>query len=526
MDAPPVEGASASRRWRFGCSRRAPQGLHRRSGSPPRTGPVILEKGLWSAGLKHPCSSRHCDAIVLGGRHLPPESLRRHQQVFGGHRPFPGASIPRPRRTGCCRRPEQEPGAQVDGASRSEVYCCCSGCSGPGDLWLMERQMGQNPSPWLTFEVDAHSQSPVRFHYSDHTATSPSTFQAVREARIRLAPRSSGRPPATRFVPGLPTSCHRHLATGSATWSRWICTGSFWEKRPSSTRMHRPLDKATPIDSRVTMRTRRPSHFTQIPQAPSGSRNAVPACCPLWKSFGSAWARRFGRPANVRGQRRRPNERQRFAATTRRCGDMYLSASISFRRHSRHLASVERHINDSERPGTEPGRPPPWQSLQMEATMGRGRLMPELRHRHLAQMVPWADWIAHHELRLSALRTSPPPKALDVQLGDTTVFYRAQQRRRHPRCRSNRAHTTLGTAERDSPNRHSPRHPDRRPEVFGPSRHELNGGGRSKNGPMPCNSSGSDCPDRSSTSGQNLITLRAGWGWNDGEESSWRTGHF
>ena len=213
----------------------------------------------------------------------------------------------------------------------------------------LEGQLGQGESPWLTFEVDAHSHSPVLlFHYP--TAQPPALDYLKRSVKLEFGSLTEQRPTASHAVrPWIADVLPEAFGDWQCDLVALDLHRSFWEKATIlHAEHHRPLDKVTPD------RFARHYSDTAALSLHADAASAIPQselCQRVvrWKSrfFGSAWARYdLAVPPTFRLVP--PPERE---ATIRRdyqaMRDMYLSEPTPFEEILGTLADVERQVNEN-----------------------------------------------------------------------------------------------------------------------------------------------------------------------------------
>lgn len=207
--------------------------------------------------------------------------------------------------------------------------------------------LGAAQRPWLTFEVDAHTQSPVLlFHYP--TTQPPALYYLRRSVTLEFGSlteqRPTGRHPVRPWIAEV-------LPDAFADWRCDVVAldlhRSFWEKATIlHAEHHRPPDKATPDRfARHYADTAALALHTDASNAIASSelRDRVVR----WKSrfFGSAWAR-YDLAAPPTFKLVPPPARE---AALRRdyqaMRDMYLSEPNPFEEIHSTLADVERRVN-------------------------------------------------------------------------------------------------------------------------------------------------------------------------------------
>lgn len=211
----------------------------------------------------------------------------------------------------------------------------------------IQRQLGATEQPWLTFEVDAHSHSPVLlFHYP--TTQPPALDYLKRSVKLEFGSLTEQRPTGSHPVRPWIADV---LPDAFADWHCDVVAldlhRAFWEKATIlHAEYHRPADKATPDRfARHYADTAALALHTDASRAIEQSelRERVVR----WKSrfFGSAWARydlavpptfRLVPPPVREAVLRRDYQAMR---------DMYLSEPTRFEEVLATLADVERRVN-------------------------------------------------------------------------------------------------------------------------------------------------------------------------------------
>lgn len=223
----------------------------------------------------------------------------------------------------------------------------------PEILASIEGQLGPNQSPWVTFEVDAHSHSPVLyFHYP--TTQPPALDYLKRSVKLEFGSLTEQRPTASRPVRPwiadvLPDS-----------FGDWQCDvvaldlhRSFWEKATIlHAEFHRPMHKVTP--DRFARHYADTAALALHADASGAVRNSdLCERVVSWKSrfFGSAWAR-YDLAVRPTFRLLPPPERE---AALRRdyqaMRDMYLSEPEPFEQILSTLGHAELRINQLEARG-------------------------------------------------------------------------------------------------------------------------------------------------------------------------------
>jgi hypothetical protein len=111
----------------------------------------------------------------------------------------------------------------------------------------LEGQLGEGQSPWLTFEVDAHSHSPVLlFHYP--TTQPPALDYLKRSVKLEFGSLTEQRPTGAYAVrPWIADVLPEAFADWQCDVVALDLHRSFWEKATIlHAEHHRPLDKVTP----------------------------------------------------------------------------------------------------------------------------------------------------------------------------------------------------------------------------------------------------------------------------------------
>ena len=214
----------------------------------------------------------------------------------------------------------------------------------------LEGQLGEGESPWLTFEADAHSHSPVLlFHYP--TTQPPALDYLKRSVTLEFGSLTEQRPTASHAVrPWIADVLPEAFGDWQCDVVALDLHRSFWEKATIlHAEHHRPLDKVTP--------DRFARHYADtaalaLHADASGALAQSDLCQRVvrWKSrfFGSAWARydlavpptfRLVPPPEREVALRRDYQAMR---------DMYLTEPEPFERILATLGDVERRINTLE----------------------------------------------------------------------------------------------------------------------------------------------------------------------------------
>lgn len=211
----------------------------------------------------------------------------------------------------------------------------------------LEGQLGEGESPWLTFEVDAHSHSPVLlFHYP--TTQPPALDYLKRSVKLEFGSLTEQRPTASHAVrPWIADVLPQAFGDWQCDVVALDLHRSFWEKATIlHAEHHRPLDKVAP--------DRFARHYADtaalaLHADASGAIAQSDLCQRVvrWKSrfFGSAWARydlavpptfRLVPPPEREAALRRDYQAMR---------DMYLSEPEPFERILSTLGDVEHRLN-------------------------------------------------------------------------------------------------------------------------------------------------------------------------------------
>ncbi|MGE3275823.1 MAG: nucleotidyl transferase AbiEii/AbiGii toxin family protein [Vicinamibacterales bacterium] len=217
----------------------------------------------------------------------------------------------------------------------------------------VEKQLGDSKSPWLTFEVDAHSHSPVLlFHYP--TTQPPALDYLKRSVKLEFGSLTEQRPTASHSVrPWIADVLPEAFGDWRCDVVALDLHRSFWEKATIlHAEHHRPFDKVTP--DRFARHYADTAALALHPDA-SGAIAQADLCQRVvrWKSrfFGSAWARydlavpptfRLVPPPEREAALRRDYQAMR---------DMYLSEPEPFERILATLAEVEHRLNKLEGSG-------------------------------------------------------------------------------------------------------------------------------------------------------------------------------
>jgi len=213
----------------------------------------------------------------------------------------------------------------------------------------IEMRLGVAESAWLTFEVDAHSHSPVLFfHYP--TTQPPALDYLKRSVKLEFGSLTEQRPTGSH---GVRPWIADILPDAFADWRCDVVAldlhRAFWEKATIlHAEYHRPADKTTP--------DRFARHYADtaalaLHADASGaiSQSALRDRVVRWKSrfFGSAWAR-YDLAVSPTFRLVSPPER---ATVLRRdyqaMRDMYLSEPVPFDDVLSTLADAERQVNEN-----------------------------------------------------------------------------------------------------------------------------------------------------------------------------------
>ncbi len=215
---------------------------------------------------------------------------------------------------------------------------------------VLDGQLGEGESPWLTFDVDAHSHSPVLlFHYP--TTQPPALDYLKRSVKLEFGSLTEQRPTGSHAVrPWIADVLPGPFADWQCDVVALDLHRSFWEKATIlHAEHHRPSEKVTP-DRFV--RHYADTAALSLHADASGAIAQSDLCERVvrWKSrfFGSAWARydlalpptfRLVPPPGREAALRRDYQAMR---------DMYLSEPEPFERILATLGDVEDRINQSE----------------------------------------------------------------------------------------------------------------------------------------------------------------------------------
>jgi hypothetical protein len=213
---------------------------------------------------------------------------------------------------------------------------------------VIETHLGAAEQPWLTFEVDAHSHSPVLlFHYP---TTQPSALDYLkRSVKLEFGSLTEQRPTDSHAVRPWIADV---LPDAFADWHCDVVAldlhRTFWEKATIlHAEHHRPADKVTP-DRFARHYADTAALALHADAAGAIARSDLCDRVVRWKSrfFGSAWAR-YDLAAPPTFKLVPPPERE---APLRRdyqaMRDMYLSEPILFEEILSTLADVERQVNE------------------------------------------------------------------------------------------------------------------------------------------------------------------------------------
>jgi hypothetical protein len=211
----------------------------------------------------------------------------------------------------------------------------------------LERQLGAGESPWLTFEVDAHSHSPVLlFHYP--TTQPPALDYLKRSVKLEFGSLTEQRPTASHAVRPWIADVLRDA------FADWHCDvvaldlhRAFWEKATIlHVEHHRPPDKVTP-DRFARHYADTAAIALHADASRAVAQSDLREHVVRWKRrfFGSAWAR-YDLAVPPTFKLVPPPERE---AVLRRdyqaMRDMYLSEPTPFDDVLSTLADVERQVN-------------------------------------------------------------------------------------------------------------------------------------------------------------------------------------
>jgi hypothetical protein len=210
--------------------------------------PVIVEKDFWVCWLLSVLfESSFRDALVFKGgtslskvfgvinRFSEDIDLSLAPEFLGLDEPDATAALSKGQAHNWMERAEAKCAAVVRDTLAPEI------------LSTIERQLGRADSPWLTFEVDGHSHSPVLlFHYP--TTQPPALDYLKRSVKLEFGSLTEQRPTASHVV-------RRWIADVlPEAFGDWQCDvialdlhRSFWEKATIlHAEHHRPSDKVTP----------------------------------------------------------------------------------------------------------------------------------------------------------------------------------------------------------------------------------------------------------------------------------------
>ena len=212
---------------------------------------------------------------------------------------------------------------------------------------VIEQHLGAAPDPWLTFEVDTTSHSPVvLFHYP--TTQPPALEYLKRSVKLEFGSLTDQRPTGRYAVrPWIADAL-------PDVFPDWHCDvvaldlhRAFWEKATIlHAEHHRPADKATP-DRFARHYSDTAALALHAEAVAAVAKSDVRERVVRWKSrfFGSAWARYdLAVPPTfklVPPAERQPALRRDYQAMR----DMYLSEPKPFEEILATLADVERQIN-------------------------------------------------------------------------------------------------------------------------------------------------------------------------------------
>jgi hypothetical protein len=215
---------------------------------------------------------------------------------------------------------------------------------------VIETHLGAAEQPWLTFEVDAHSHSPVLlFHYP---TTQPPTLEYLkRSVKLEFGSLTEQRPTGSHTVrPWIADA----LPDAFADWHCDVVAldlyRTFWEKATIlHAEHHRPVDKTTP-DRFARHYADTAALVLHADASTAIGKSELRDRVVRWKSrfFGSAWARydlavpptfRLVPPPEREAMLRRDYQAMR---------EMYLSEPASFEKILAILADAEGRINDPE----------------------------------------------------------------------------------------------------------------------------------------------------------------------------------
>jgi hypothetical protein len=310
--------------------------------------PVIIEKDLWVCWLLSILfESSFRDAIVFkGGTSL--------SKVFGVINRFSeGIDLSLEPAFLGLDEPNEETvskGQASKWMDQAEAKCTAAvrDTLAPEMLSMMEKRLGTAESRWLTFEVDAHSASPVLlFHYQ--TTQPPALDYLKRSVKLEFGSLTEQRPTGSHLIrPWIADVLPEAFADWHCEVIALDLHRSFWEKATIlHAEHHRPADKVTP--------DRFARHYADtaalaLHAAASGAvaQPAVRERVVRWKSrfFGSAWARYdLAVPPTFRLVPS-PERASSLHLDYRAMRDMYLSEPTPFEEILSTLATIERQINE------------------------------------------------------------------------------------------------------------------------------------------------------------------------------------
>lgn len=312
--------------------------------------PVIVEKDFWVSwllGILFQSSFR--DAIVFKGgtslskvfgvinRFSEDIDLSLAPAFIGLDEPEPTAALSKGQAGRWMERAEEKCTAVVRDVLAPEIAAS------------LEGHLGKGESPWLTFEVDAHSQSPV-LYFRYPTTQPPALDYLKRSVKLELGSLTEQRPTASHPVrPWIAEVLPEAFADWECDVVALDLHRSFWEKATIlHAEHHRPLDKVTP--------DRFARHYADtaalaLHADASGAIAQSDLCQRVvrWKSrfFGSAWARYdLAVPPTFRLVPR-PERQAALRRDYQAMRDMYLSEPTPFEELLGALADIERQINEN-----------------------------------------------------------------------------------------------------------------------------------------------------------------------------------
>jgi hypothetical protein len=211
----------------------------------------------------------------------------------------------------------------------------------------IQLQLGATEQPWLTFEVDAHSHSPVLyFHYP--TTQPPALEYLRRSVKLEFGSLTEQRPTGSHTVrPWIADAVPDAFADWRCEVVALDLHRTFWEKATIlHAEHHRPADKATP-DRFARHYADTAALALHADATGAVSQSELRDRVVRWKSrfFGSAWARYdLAVPPTFKLVPLRDREavlRRDYQAMR----DMYLAEPRPFEEILATLADVERRVN-------------------------------------------------------------------------------------------------------------------------------------------------------------------------------------